>query len=98
MLLLLIFLLASYGVTNIVTGGKIFKPLRELVKPVPGFGYWICCEMCFGFAVGVGWCALELWPDLGLAWWRQWFAAGAVSSGWCWMVRAILHRLGEDDI
>jgi len=98
MMMLLIFLLACYGVTNIVTDGKIFKWFRELLKPVPGIGYWIQCEMCFGFAVGVGWCVLGLWPDLGLVWWTQWAAAGAVSSGWCWMARVVLHKLGEDDI
>lgn len=125
MLILLIFLLASYGVTNIVTGARIFKWLRELLRPacgtgtseeldsdasqpgwlrrafrhvVAGLGYWISCEMCFGFAVGVGWCALDLWPDLGLVWWKQWAAAGAVSSGWCWLVRVLLHKLDEDNI
>jgi hypothetical protein len=97
-MLLLIFLLASYGVTNIVTGGKIFKPLRDLLKPVPALGYWIQCEMCFGFAVGVAWGALGLWPDLGIPLWKQLMAAGAVSSGWCWMTRVALYRLGEDDM
>ena len=97
-MMLLVFLLASYGVTNIVTGGKIFEPVRELLKPVPFFGYWVKCEMCFGFAVGAVWCALGLWPDLGLSLWKQLIAAGAVSSGWCWTTRVVLHKLGEDAI
>jgi hypothetical protein len=94
---LLLFLLACYGVTNIVTAGKIFAPLRAaLERWAPAAGYWIRCPMCFGFAVGIFWAACGLWLETRAILPLDWLAAGAVSSGWCWAIRVILHRLGED--
>jgi len=98
MIVLIVFLLACYGVTNIITSGQIFGWLRKLLKPVPVIGCWIHCPMCVGVPVGIVWCWLGLWPELGLEWWKQWAAAGAVSSAWCWMVRVHLHSRGEDSL
>ena len=95
---LIVFLLACYGVVNIVTGGRIFAWLRDCLNDVPVLGYWIQCPMCIGVPVGIAWCALGVFPDLGLRWWVEWSAAGMVSSGWCWMFRVVLHRLGEDEL
>lgn len=94
---LLVFLLASYGVTNIVTAGRLFAGMRDaLARRVPALGYWIRCPMCFGFAAGVFWAACGLWPATAAPAALDWLAAGAASSGWCWVVRVVLHRLGED--
>lgn len=84
--------------TTIVTTGKIFAPVRERVRGRSQLaGYWIRCAMCFGFPVGIFWCALGVWPGTGRAA-ADLLAAGAASSGWCWIMRVLLHRLGEDEL
>jgi len=95
---LICFLLACYGVTNIITGGKIFEWLRRFLKPFPIFGYWIECPMCVGVPVGVIWCWVGLRPGTGLPFWWDIAASGCISSAWCWMTRVVLHRLGEDEL
>ena len=98
------FLLASYGLTLIVTQSRIFRPLRAKVERVPGIGYWIKCPMCFGFWAGFFWSG-SLWPMIAMpllgrteALALNTLAAGCVSSGFCWMVRVVLHKLGEDEL
>jgi hypothetical protein len=94
---LLIFLLASYGVTNIVTSGKIFEWLRKLLdRRSKVLGYWIKCPMCMGLWVGTVWCLLGLGPGSHLSRWMDVAVAGTVASGWCWIARVVLARLGED--
>ncbi len=96
---LLLFLLACYGVTTIVTTGRIFMGVRSgLAARVPALGRWVRCSMCLGFAVGVGWGAVGLWPGTPLPRALDLLAAGAVSSGFCWAMRVVMHRLGEDAI
>ncbi len=96
---LLVFLLASYGVTNIVTMGRIFQPTRALLARVsPAIGYWVKCPMCFGVAAGVGWAIAGLWPPFAASRFVDLACAGAVSSAFCWIVRVVLHRLGEDQL
>lgn len=104
---LLIFLLASYGTTNIVTSGKIFEWLRKAFASLPGawgrhLGYWIRCPMCFGFAVGIFFYFMGLgswYPRVEI--WQypaKFIAVGSISSGFCWVVRVVLSRLGEDNL
>ena len=96
---LLVFLLACYGVTTIVTLGKIFAPVRAVVARVNQHaGHWIKCQMCFSVPVGVGWALVDLFPPTGAERWVEVCAAGAVSSGFCWFVRVVTHRLGEDEL
>lgn len=95
---LIVFLLASYGVTNIVVSGKIFEPVRKALSPVPVLGYWIKCPMCFSVPVGVGWALLGVFPRGGVPMWVDLAAAGAIASGFCWMMRVLLYRLGEDEL
>jgi len=98
MMTLICFILACYGVTNIVTGGKIFQWLRDLLKPVPVLGYWIKCPMCISVPVGVGWYLLGLRPELDASYWVSAAACGMISSGSCWIFRVVLFRLGEDEL
>lgn len=95
---LLIFWLVCFGVTNIITGGKIFAWLRALLKPVPVLGYWIKCPMCVGLPVGVFWYWLGMNPGIHLKFPWDWVAAGSISSALCWMTRVRLHALGEDEL
>jgi hypothetical protein len=91
-------MLASFGVTNIVTGGIIFKWLRDMLKPIPLIGTLIKCPMCLGFWVGIGWCLLGLSPMNGLGFFVDLMMAGFIASGSCWIIRVILFNLGEDDL
>lgn len=95
---ILVFWLVCHGMTAIVTGGKAFKWLRSLVKPIPGVGYWITCAECFGFATGVLWYWLGLHLPFSLEYPVNYFAAGLVSSALCWVTRVKLHALGEDNL
>jgi hypothetical protein len=102
-----VFLLACHGITQIVTGGKIFQPVRALVARISATaGYWIKCPMCFGLPVGVMLAAAGLWPwgEVGTTM-RGWpgcsidlFVAGVVSSGFCWTAHVLLHKLGADEL
>jgi len=99
MLRLIVFLLVCYGFTYIVTLGKIFAPVRDLVMRVSKtVGYWIKCPMCFGLWAGLGWALAGLWPSTGM--WRplDLLAAGCVSSGFCWAARVALYKLGADEL
>jgi len=96
---LVIFLLASYGLTNIVTMSRLLRGLRGWVaRRSEMAGHWIACPMCVGVPVGIGWslAGLRIAGDLGVI--GEAAVAGAVSSGWCWMSRVVLHRLGEDSL
>lgn len=95
----LVFLFASYGVTNIVTSGKVFEWLRNFLdRHSKVAGFWIKCPMCMGLWIGSGWCLLGLGTGVNLGRWMNVAVAGAVASGWCWMTRVVLHRLGEDEL
>ena len=99
---LIIFLLVTFGTTNIVTSSLLFLPLRNLAFRIhPQLGYWSRCPMCFGFASGVMWSLLGLWSI------EMPFAvpvivhvifscitAGLASSGVCWTVHVILTKMG----
>ncbi|MDP3986711.1 MAG: hypothetical protein Q8P81_00625 [Nanoarchaeota archaeon] len=45
---LLLFILASYGITNIVVFGELFRPLREKLGKNSKLCYLIHCPMCSG--------------------------------------------------
>jgi hypothetical protein len=96
---LAVFLLASYGVTTIITLSRLFRPLRVwLERKSKVAGHWIKCPMCIGVPVGAGWALIGLSPGTGLSWALDAVAAGFASSGFCWMMRVVLHRLGEDQL
>ena len=97
----LVFLLACYGVTNIITSGKIFSGVRSVACRLPGVlgktvGCWIRCAMCVGVPVGVLWSLLGLRVTNDLPLLTDMAVAGSVSSGWCWILKVILAHLGED--
>lgn len=101
---MLTFLLVCYGTTLIVTQSKLFASLRAWLAGVSKWaGTLFKCPMCFGFWAGVFWALAGLWPHTVL-WGRAWMrplellAAGCVSSATCWIVRVVLHRLGEDEL
>lgn len=95
----LIFALVCFGLTNIVTGGKICRPLREgLARRFPWLGEWIDCPMCFGFWVGAFWDAAGLFPRVGVSRLVEVIAAASISSAVCWIVHVALVHLGADEL
>ena len=96
---LLLFLLASYGATNIITSGKIFEKPRLWLDKYWGFaGHWARCPMCIGVPVGVllGLPFLESVGTIETVYRSLMF--GFASSGWSWISRVVLKRLGEDSL
>jgi uncharacterized RDD family membrane protein YckC len=85
---LLTFVLACYGLTNIVTNSKLFKPVREGAP-----GTWLKdllkCPMCFGFWAGL---ILAFWFDINP------FIGALISSGSSWTIHVVLMRLGACDL
>jgi hypothetical protein len=96
---LLVFVLASYGVTNIVTAGRLFAGLRSRFAALSQMlGHWIRCPMCVGVPVGVLWTLAGLRPGTCLGGIADLAAAGAISSGSCWLLSVAAHALGGDDL
>lgn len=98
---LFIFLMASYGVTNIITGGSIFAPLRAYLSGhkwlvIRKLGELISCPLCLSFWVGTvwHWVLFDADTDSDL----EWVAFGAMASGFVWIVYVIMQRLGEDKL
>lgn len=49
-----IFLLATIGLTMIITQSYIFKPIRKIIQQIsPVLGKLLHCPMCFGFWSGI---------------------------------------------
>ena len=99
MLQLTVFLLACFGTTNILTTSRLFAGLRRRLEERSALaGYWVRCPMCLGVPVGMGWNLVGLDLALALPRFVEALVAGALSSGWCWTLRVVLHRLGEDEL
>ncbi len=61
---LLVWALTVWGMTSIMTRGRIFRAARELTPPGTFFGDLARCDQCTGLWVGL---SLSLWPGLGIA-------------------------------
>ena len=96
---LFVFVLACYGVTNIVTQSRLLRGLRDTLQRRSALaGHWIRCPMCVGVPVGVLWTVAGLLPGPSLGLFVDAAVGGAVSSAACWILRVVLHRLGEDEL
>ena len=93
-------LFLTYGVTLVVTGSSIFRPIRQL--DLSGL---LKCPMCTGWWVGFGLSLYSLGPASGYVWHTNMpqllltmlFNAFS-ASGWCWAVHVVLMRLGADKL
>jgi hypothetical protein len=103
---LIIFLLVTFGTTNIVTSSLLFFPIRDLAERIHSkLGYWSRCPMCFGFASGMTWSILGLWsinmPFVVPAVVQLLFSfitAGFASSGFCWFMHVMLVKMGASEL
>jgi hypothetical protein len=54
MLTFIIFILATIGLTFIITQSSLFKPIRGIAGKIhPKFGKFLHCPMCIGFWAGL---------------------------------------------
>lgn len=108
----IVWCLFTYGVTLIITGSSLFKPLRSFV-----FERWrgsllcrlVSCPMCVGFHVAwiasvgglslVGLGAFGSWAEGG-GWHRalRAWADGCAGAAWCFAVHVVLAKLGAEDL
>ena len=58
---LLYFILAAYGLTQILVYGSIFNRIRPRKETLGGFFH---CPMCIGFWVGIFLCGVNPWTEL----------------------------------
>ena len=77
----LYWVLASFGITTIISVSKIFKPVREFIGTKSKFlGELLACSMCTGFWVGV-FLSLAYYSPTGSI-----FFDACVSSACCWLL------------
>ena len=61
---LLWFVLAAYGLTQILVYGSIFNKIRPSKNWLKGFGELFHCPMCMGFWVGMFLCGINGFTEL----------------------------------
>lgn len=97
---MVLWLLLTYGVTLVVTGSKIAEPLRRLIGRIPRVGYAIACPMCFGWWVGLGVSLLGVGPAHGspLPTWMIPIADAFCASAWCWIAHVLLAHFEAEEM
>ena len=93
---LLYFVLAAYGLTQILVYGSIFNKIRPSRHWLYGFGKLFHCPMCMGFWVGTFLFGInrhtELFTfDYNLA---NLFILGSLSSGTCYLLSVLVNDFG----
>lgn len=97
MIELLIFICICWGLTNIISKGKIFEPMRDFLELIPGFSFLanlINCPMCLGFWIGLGVSYYIYSPTQHFLAFDSYFyvADGCVASGIIWVVYCMLEK------
>ncbi len=95
---LLVWALTCWGLTSILTRGRIFQAPRARLRPGTFLGDLARCDQCTGLWVGLG---LSLWPGLGVTRELQWMVSLLVwipGTEHPWdppaIVRAVVDGLG----
>lgn len=93
--MLILYLLLSFGITNIIVRESITKPFRDLIDRFCDWcGYWFLhdlfnCETCTGFWVGM----LIFWMlPLPYSPYLNVFISAFISSGWNKLINVILLK------
>jgi len=96
-----IWIIAAYGMSNILVFGSIFENLREfLIKKSTFFGDLIQCMMCTSTWVGFFFSVVFFSPTLELVVipYTNWFFDGMLASGSVWAINAIIEWFEENRI
>tara|TARA_R110000824_G_scaffold117863_7_gene269925 strand:- start:516 stop:845 length:330 start_codon:yes stop_codon:yes gene_type:complete len=93
---LIYFILAAYGLTQILIFGSIFNKIRPPKSWLNGFGKLFYCPMCMGFWVGVFLFGINEWTELfsfeyTLA---NMLILGWLSSGTCYLLSVLVNDFG----
>ena len=93
---LVYFVLAAYGLTQILTVGSIFNKLRPSRKWLYGFGKLFHCPMCMGFWSGIFLFGINRHTELFTF---EYSAAnalilGCLASGACYLISALVNDFG----
>jgi hypothetical protein len=93
---LLYFVLAAYGLTQILVYGSIFNKIRPPRQWLHGFGKLFHCPMCMGFWVGAFLFGINRYTELftfdyNLA---NLLILGSLSSGTCYLLSVLVNDFG----
>ena len=93
---LLYFILAAYGMTQLIVYGSIFSKVRPTKEWLNGFGELFNCPMCMGFWVGMFLCGINDYTELftfehAAA---NYFILGCLSSGTSYILNMIFGDHG----
>ena len=93
---LLYFVLAAYGMTQIIILGSIFNKVRPSKSWLKGFGKLFHCPMCMGFWVGVFLFGINGYTELftfeyNLA---NALVLGCLSSGTSYLLSVLVNDFG----
>ncbi len=93
---LIFFILAAYGLTQILVYGSIFNKIRPAKDWLMGFGELFHCPMCMGFWVGaflfgINACTELFTFDYTIA---NFFILGGLSSGTSYVLNMIVGDCG----
>ena len=100
----ILFFLASYGVSNIIIYGSIFESFRNfLIKYNPSFfGALVTCFICLPFWVGVVMSSILSYYGYNISpfgiigikeWYLKLFLDGVITSGTVWLIHTIQERI-----
>ena len=92
--------LIVYGITLIVTGSHLFKPVRRRTEPYPYLYKLFSCPMCFSFWVGIAFGIRGIGPGqfLPLSLIERILSDGCAASAACWIIHVLLVRLGSEKL
>lgn len=92
---IVIWAMAVFGLTTIVTQSKLTRRFRERFQAWTGSTFF-SCPMCVGFWAGVGLALMDTTPIDTTPWGV--FLSGCAASGVCWIGYVALSRLGAKDL
>jgi hypothetical protein len=108
---LILWMIITYGLSNIVVYGSIFNGPRNTIKkwgenekyPFSDFGKFLtnmmACMMCFGFHCG-WFLSISIYSPvheiLGVSSWSSWFFDGFLASGAAWIINSIVEWFEEN--
>jgi len=93
-MILVIFLLIVYGITNIITNEYIFDRFVDSFKDHETIYKLLNCGTCLSFYIGV-FIYFLIGLDISGYWFIDWFLAGVMSSGFVNLMEHIKIRFGD---